>query len=442
VPSDPARPLSCAVYTRQSVKTESDLTSCEVQRDLCVQFLQRQRRQGLRLKLLNERFDDEGVSGASLDRPALQRVLALVRTKKVDGVVVHRLDRLSRRVLDCTALLEGFKQIGTRLFVASMPDLTGGAYDTLLLNLLSTFAEFEREMIASRIAERRAGLVARGRRIAGAVPFGYTADPESKQLVQVEREASVLREMFELVAAGVLPSEVASVAEEKGWRTRTGRPWTARQVLDTVANPVYSGRFRTPDGTRPGAHEAIVHQDTFDQCARIIAGRRTRGPGPRSRRKWSPIEGKVRCTRCGRLMGIHTVRNGCVLYCYFRCRSTAGGQRPCTGTQVPVAQIETQVRSIFLAPGEHLHRQRGRPTRAIVTLFSLGEVLPMLDPATEQKLIHDVVQEIVWDSAAGKARVSLNTEALERLQVVRSVCTPVREYPRSRRRSPSRHDQP
>jgi hypothetical protein len=77
----------------------------------------------------------------------------------------------------------------------------------------------------------------------------------------------------------------------------------------------------------------------------------------------------------------------------------------------------------------------------MVTLFSLGEVLPMLDPATERKLIHDVVQEIVWDSAAGKARVSLNTEALERLQVVRNVCTPVREYLRSRRRSPSRRDQ-
>jgi site-specific DNA recombinase len=140
VPSDPARLFSCAVYTRQSVKTESDLTSCDVQRDLCAEFLQRQRLQGLRLKLLNERFDDEGVSGASLDRPALQRLLVLVRTKKVDAVVVHRLDRLSRRVLDCAALLEEFKQLGARLFVASMPDLTGGAYDTLLLNLLSPFA--------------------------------------------------------------------------------------------------------------------------------------------------------------------------------------------------------------------------------------------------------------------------------------------------------------
>lgn len=146
------------------MKTESDLTSCEVQRDLCVQFIKQQRRRAARLKLLDERFDDHGVSGGSLDRPALQRLLALVRNKRVDVVVVHRLDRLSRRVLDCTALLEEFKLLGVQFFVASMPELSGRACNTLLLNLLSTFAEFEREMISSRIAERRAGLIARGLR--------------------------------------------------------------------------------------------------------------------------------------------------------------------------------------------------------------------------------------------------------------------------------------
>jgi hypothetical protein len=112
-----------------------------------------------------------------------------------------------------------------------------------------------------------------------AVPFGYSVDPKSRQPAPVEHEGSILREMFELVAAGVLPSEGASIADEKAWRTRTRRPWTARQVLDTVTNPVYAGRFRAPDGTRPGAHEAIVRQDIFDQCARLIAGQRTPGLG-------------------------------------------------------------------------------------------------------------------------------------------------------------------
>jgi site-specific DNA recombinase len=268
----------CALYTRQSTKTEGDLTSCEVQREICARFAQARG-----LLALDERFDDDGKSGASLNRPALQRLLNGVRAGWVQAVVVHRLDRLSRRVLDASSLLEEFKERGVRLFVASMPELAGGAFETLVLNMLSSFAEFERDMTASRIADRRSGLVARGRRIAGVVPFGYSSDPRTKQLIPIESEATVVRELFELVAKGVLPSETARIAADKGWRTRSGGAWTARQVLDTLANPVYSGRFRTSGGTRPGIHEAIVSEDCFHLCADVVSRRRTGATGPRQR---------------------------------------------------------------------------------------------------------------------------------------------------------------
>ena len=98
------------MYTRQSVKTECRVTSCEVQRDICLQFLNSQRRDGLLLKAMDEGFDDEGHSGANSDRPALQRILVLIRAGIVKGVIVHRLDRLSRRVVDCASLLHEFKK--------------------------------------------------------------------------------------------------------------------------------------------------------------------------------------------------------------------------------------------------------------------------------------------------------------------------------------------
>lgn len=322
------------MYTRQSVKTESDLTSCEVQREICLQFLNSRQRAGLRLKVLDECFDDQGRSGADLDRPALQRLLGLIRAGIVEAVVVHRLDRLSRRVLDCASLLEEFKEHDVRLFVAAMPELAAGAYDTLMLNVLSAFAEFERDMTASRISDRRAGLVARGRRIAGVVPYGYSADAKTKQLVPVASEATVVRQLFQLVAEGMLPSEVARIAGEKGWRTRSGRSWTPRQVLDTVENPVYSGRFRTEGGTRTGVHEPIVDDELFHRCAAAIAARRTSASGPRTRRTWSHLEGKVRCARCGQLMGVRTIKNGSRRYIYFRCRKAVEGAMPCMGTQV------------------------------------------------------------------------------------------------------------
>jgi DNA invertase Pin-like site-specific DNA recombinase len=221
--------MLCAVYTRQSVRSEGDLTSCEVQREMCWRFA---KARGFRVS--RDSFDDEGISGTTLERPALQRLLSAVRAGSVGAVIVHRLDRLSRRVRDCAALLEEFKAHNVRLYIAAMPESSNGAADTLMLNILSAFAEFERDMITSRIRDTRAGLVARGRRIAGVTPFGYTSDKSTKRLAPVESEASVVREIFRLVAEGALPREVACMAAERGWKTRGGRPWTARQILDTV----------------------------------------------------------------------------------------------------------------------------------------------------------------------------------------------------------------
>lgn len=168
--------MLCAVYTRQSVRSEGDLTSCEVQREMCMRFAKSRG-----LPVSGERFDDEGITGVTLERPALQRLLSAVRAGSVGAVVVHRLDRLSRRVRDCSALVEEFKAHNVRLYIAAMPELGDGAADTLMLNILSAFAEFERDMIASRIRDTRAGLIARGRRIAGVTPFGYTSNRRTKQ---------------------------------------------------------------------------------------------------------------------------------------------------------------------------------------------------------------------------------------------------------------------
>jgi site-specific DNA recombinase len=320
-------------------------------------------------------FDDEGESGVSLNRPAMQRLLASVRLGRIDVVVVHRLDRLSRRVADCTALLEEFGELGVELRIAAMPELASGAFDTLLLNLLSCFAEFERELIAGRISDRRAGLISRGRRIAGRTPYRYSADRGTKQLIPRPEEAAIVRRLFDLISSGVLPSEVERIAADRNWRTRNGRPWTARQVLGTVSNPVYSGRFRAASGTRQGVHEPIVSQDTFQRCADAIAARRTGTSGPRRRRMWSSLQGKVRCARCGDLMGIHTNSRGSVRYVSFCCRRAAVGGKPCAGTPVRVFDVDHQVEAIFRNPAESLPTRRGRPPVWLAALVRYSEQL-------------------------------------------------------------------
>ena len=373
------RPGVCAVYTRQSVRTESDLTSCQVQRELCADFAA-----GKGFRVVEEQFDDEGYSGASLDRPALQELLNQVRRGQIHAVAVQRLDRLSRRVSQCAGILDEFRRAGVEVLIAEIPESANGASGRLLTNLLSSFAEFERDMTTSRIADTRAGLVARGRRIAGRIPFGYSTDPKSKQLVPVPREAGIVKTMFELVADGVKTSVVEETALLRSWRTRSGRLWTARQILDTLSNPVYIGRFRAPKGSRPGGHPPIIDEALFQRCADAIAVRRT-GSAHR-RRSHSGINWIVRgllyCGSCGRLMGSHTVRVRSVISRYYRCRSTAGGRKPCTGVMVNAYAIEA----------------------AVLAELGVGSRLSSKEQA-------DVVKEraarILFDATSGKVRIEL-----------------------------------
>jgi site-specific DNA recombinase len=344
----PARTLvRCAIYTRQSVSSDDGLSSCQVQFEACQDFVRSQRSNGW--MLLEERFEDDGYSGATADRPAFQRLLALIRRHAVNCVVVHRLDRLSRSLLGCASLLKEFRERGVGLAIVTAPEIGHTAQDSFMPNILASFAEFEREMIASRIAESRARLKARGLRIAGAIPFGYTADPRTKQLISSADEAAVVKWMFEQAAAAKTPAEIADATNSRGWLTkeRTQRrtdkrhgsnQWTARQVIATLRNPVYLGLFRDKGDFRIGHHEAIVSHELFAAVASQLEARRTRTPGKRHQIDWQ-LKGRITCAVCGRPMSPNTIRYRNVLYRYYRCRSTAGGRRPC-GHQVSAPAIE------------------------------------------------------------------------------------------------------
>ena len=226
------------------MRTESDLTSCQVQRELCADFAI-----GKGFQVVEQQFDDEGYSGASLDRPALQELLNQVRCGQIHAVAVQRLDRLSRRVSQCAGILDEFRRTGVEVLIAEIPESAKGASGRLLTNLLSSFAEFERDMTTSRIADTRAGLVARGRRIAGRIPFGYSTDLKTKQLVPVPREAGVVKTMFELVADGVKTSVVEETALLRSWRTRSGKLWT----LVKSSTP-----YRIPSTSAASVHRKAV----------------------------------------------------------------------------------------------------------------------------------------------------------------------------------------
>jgi site-specific DNA recombinase len=334
--------------------------------------------------LIAERFDDEGHSGTTLERPAFQRLLDLIRSGGIDRLVIYRLDRLSRNLRHFITLFEELLDHGVSLDVVTSPELGVAALDKLMLSVLASFAEFERDLAASRIAEGRAHLKAHGRRIAGAIPFGYAADRHTKQLVVCDEEADAVARMFRWAEAGVAPSVIAGYANALRWITGGGNPWTARQVLAILGNHVYAGLVMHGSRLREGCHAALIDREVYDRVQNVIAGRRTHVAGKRASGAgimWI-LRGLLRCGGCGRLMSTHTVRSGPVIHGYYRCRSTAGGREACKGVMISAYEIETAV------------------------LSEIGGG-PKLTSKEQQAAVREAVRAAVYDAPSGNVKIEL-----------------------------------
>lgn len=214
-PSD--RQLRCAVYTRQSRDSGQVFSSCDMQRACCRDVIAERVRLGW--VPVDQRNDDLSASSEKLDRPGLKRLLADIEAGLVNCVVVYRVDRLTRRLIDLAKLMHLFETRGVQLTVVTDPNFGVSAAHRLTANIVAAASQFEQEMTRERMAESRAILKRKGRRVAGRVPYGYIADRQSKQLLVQEREAEHVHRMFELAADGKRPQQIADFANQQGWRT-------------------------------------------------------------------------------------------------------------------------------------------------------------------------------------------------------------------------------
>lgn len=410
-----------AIYTRQSVESsDKSLSSCEVQFSICQDFMRN--RVGPYSEWVGERLDDDGHSGATLKRPAVKRLMALVESRLVDQVVIYRLDRLTRSLRDSVDVFEAFRTAGVELLIVTAPELASSASDHLMLNLMGVFAEFERDMIRSRLADTRAALRQRGRRLAGKVPYGYDADPVTKQLVVNRLEAGHVRRIFRLAAAGTLPKEIAALANKRGWRTkitvaqRSGRisgggAWTPRQILDLLANPVYTGVFAQGTKTRPGNHEAIVTDQDFESAGREIAKRRTTKASRHvSTTSW-PLRGKIICPFCRRKMSPHRMHRGNIVYLHYRCRSHAGGRPPCKKSALPAHEFECAVANWISSQPPRLSPPHATQDHAI-RLEQFLSAWKMLDSFSQRCLLPEIVRSVTFARDWSSLRVEFDPEAI------------------------------
>jgi len=417
-------PIRYAIYTRQSVSSaEKTLSSCDAQFSICQDFAKA--RSGPGWNWIGERLDDEGASGADADRLALQRLLRLVREHQVEKVIIYRLDRLTRSLRDSLNILDTFREANVELLIATSPELGSAATDNFLLNLMASFAEFEHDMIRSRLSDARQALKRRGRRIAGRVPYGYDTDPNTKQLIVNYDEARRVEAMFQMAADGMLPRDIAQTANDEGWRTkvtiakRTGRKsggnlWTPRQVLNILSNPVYLGLFKDGNHTRMGKHLRIVARELYDLAQSQIQARRTTKQKTRKSRLQWPLRRKIVCTRCGRLMSPHVTHNGNRRYRHYRCRSHAGGRPPCKGSALPAYEIESHVAE-WLADYGLLGEVSNLSDDQRRLLERFQVVWRAMNEVAQSRALPEVVERVEFDEGKSALSVTFDLDGIERL---------------------------
>tara|TARA_Y100001933_G_scaffold247785_1_gene280987 strand:- start:111 stop:1379 length:1269 start_codon:yes stop_codon:yes gene_type:complete len=412
-----------AIYTRRSAEPRDGLSSCDAQFQTCLDFATAE--SAPKAAWVEERFDDKSVSGRTLDRPALNRLRRRLSKRDVDVVYAVAMDRLSRTLRDVVVLFDEFESAGVAVRLVHQPELSSGPESRLLRHILASFAEFERDMIAARIAKTRAYLKRHGRRLAGPPPYGYDADPDTKQLVPNHVEARRVRAIFRRAARGQSPSEIARAIDRMGWRTKKrlakrsgkivgGGRWTARQVVETLRNPVHLGMFADGSSTRPGCHRAVVDEMLFDAKQRKLDARRTTDKTGRVELPF-PLRRKILCPGCRRPLCTHVVthRRGptTVNYRYYRCRSTAGGRPPCRGVQFAAGEIEDTVRGMFEKP----EAWQGAYKAEVADAEHLAMVWKSLSESSQDAFLPHVIDRVTINRCSGAVVVCLQLGCVRRL---------------------------
>jgi site-specific DNA recombinase len=337
----------CAIYTRKStsVGLEQDFNSLDAQREACAAYIQRQPG----WTLVDERYDDGGFTGANIERPAFQRLLTDIDAGKIDVVVVYKVDRLSRSLLEFAKLMERFGAAGASFVSVTQNFSTADAMGRLTLNMLMSFAEFEREMIGERTRDKIAAQRRRGKWTGGTVPLGYTV--EGKRLVVNDLEAVLVREVFShyleqrstLAVARLLNEASRSTKRHvaANGRLREARPWSKADVTRLLRNPVYAGYMGSHGELYEGEHVPIVDRETFSKVRGFLEGKPTKG---HSRNPDYILRGLLRCACCGSAFTPASTRKGRTEYRYYRCtKRDKEGKEACPSAPLPAGAIEEYV---------------------------------------------------------------------------------------------------
>ncbi len=342
--------IRCAIYTRKSTEEglEQEFNSLDAQREACEAFIQSQR--GLGWVVGKKRYDDGGHSGGTMERPALKALLGDIERGKVDLVVVYKVDRFTRSLMDFAKIIESFDARGVSFVSVTQQFNTANSMGRLTLNVLLSFAQFEREVTAERIRDKIAASKKKGMWMGGLPPLGY--DVEDKKLVVNVAEADVVRTLFNLYL------EIGSVRKLKkeadrrkfvtkrrnhGGRLTGGRPFSRGHLYWVLHNPIYVGEVAHKGQTYPGQHEAIVDRATWETVEKMLGDHAPARRLPTNIKQGCVLTGIVFDENGDRLSPTYAKKNGRRYRYYTSKKSAHENDEKGTGWRIPSKELEGAV---------------------------------------------------------------------------------------------------
>jgi site-specific DNA recombinase len=335
------RKLRCAVYTRKSSEEGLDMqfSSLDAQREACEAYVASQKAEGW--ILVPDRYDDGGFSGGTLDRPALQRLIADIEARRIDVVVVYKIDRLSRSLMDFAKLVEVFDRNSVTFVSVTQSFSTVTSMGRLTLNILLSFAQFEREVISERIRDKFAASRKRGMWMGGWAPLGY--DIRDRKLVINTVEAAAVRTIFQrFVRVGSMTKLIPILAKE-GISAKSGKLIDKGYAYRVLNNRVYIGEAVHKGTAYPGEHEAIIDRALWDRVHAILReSPRKRAAATRARTP-ALLKGIIFGPTGTAMTPTHTRRNGRLYRYYVSTDVLKRDAASCTLRRVPAAEVENAV---------------------------------------------------------------------------------------------------
>jgi site-specific DNA recombinase len=401
----------CAIYTRKSSEEglDQDFSSLDAQRESAEAYIKSQAQAGW--LCLPERYDDGGFSGGNMDRPALARLLADIAAGRIDAVIVYKVDRLSRSLLDFARMMETFERHHVAFVSVTQQFNTATSMGRLILNVLLSFAQFEREIISERTRDKIAAARKKGKWAGGMPRLGYDVDPRSKKLVVNHKEAARVRAIFRLYLERQALVPVVQELERRAWfnkrwvtrkgRPRGGRPFTKPRLYELLTNVLYVGKVRHKRDVHDGEHAAIVPAALWDQVQTLL---KQNGSGsaavPRSPTD-ALLQGLLRCVACGCAMTpTHATKHGSRRYRYYLCtEAQKRGRHTCPAPSLPAAEIERFVLDQLQALG---HQPAAKDDAG-------GDV--GLQEAV--RFVQALVQRVDYDGACDKITIRLHPVDLQ-----------------------------